>query len=98
MDTFHILYADDTLLLCGTEREQLIFLRVILLAFEDVYGLKINLAKSSIFSVNTDIQIEKLAGILGCKVESFPATYLGRPFGARGKDTNIWQALLTSVK
>lgn len=94
MDIFHILYADGTLLLCGAEREQLNFLRVILFA----YGLKTNLAKCSIFSVNTNIQIEKLAEILGCKVESFPATYLGRPFGARGKDTNIWQALLTSVK
>ena len=41
----HILYADDTLVFCGAEENQLCQLRCILLCFEAVLGLKVNLSK-----------------------------------------------------
>nr|XP_009757737.1 PREDICTED: uncharacterized protein LOC104210521 isoform X2 [Nicotiana sylvestris]XP_016467055.1 PREDICTED: uncharacterized protein LOC107789716 [Nicotiana tabacum] len=74
----HILYADDTLLLCETDNEQMLFLRGIF----------------SIFSINVDDCIEELADILGCKVENFPTIYLGFPLGARRNDQSIWQGVL----
>ena len=50
---------------------------VILICFEDVSGLNINLPKSAILGVAVDASSLHLAGILGCKVDSFPSNYLG---------------------
>lgn len=77
----HILYADDTLIICEANREQFFYLRGILLIFEAVTGLRVNLSKSSLFSINADNCIEDLAEVLGCKVEQLPTTYLGLPSG-----------------
>lgn len=65
----HILYVDDTLLLCEAKKEQFLHLRGILLASEAVTDLKNNLSKSSLFSVNVDSNVEELANFMGCKVE-----------------------------
>ncbi len=43
----HILFADDTLIFCGKDPTQLCYLKCILLFFEAISGLKINLGKSS---------------------------------------------------
>lgn len=43
----HLLFADDALLFCGVEEEQLRNLWVVLLCFEVVLGLKVNLGKMS---------------------------------------------------
>ena len=39
----HLLFADDTLIFCGVERDQLVHLKGVLLCFEAVSGLRINL-------------------------------------------------------
>lgn len=39
--------------------------------FEAITGLRVNLAKISIFSINADENIEELADSLDCKVENF---------------------------
>lgn len=90
----HILYADDTLVLCEVEKGNFLHLREILLAFEAVLGLKVNLAKSSVFSINADHCISDLADIMGCKVEQRPTTYLGLPLGAKKNDKKMWQGVL----
>jgi hypothetical protein len=43
MEVSHLLYADDTLLFCEPKVEQLRNLRCLLLCFEAISGLKINL-------------------------------------------------------
>lgn len=90
----HSLYADDTLLMCEADRNQVLHLSVVLFAFEAVIGLKINLAKSSMFSLNADSDINMLADIMGCKVEKFPTTYLGLPLGAKFKDKSVWNGVI----
>lgn len=79
----HLLYADDTLIFCGADREQVLYLNLTLLIFEAVSGLHINMLKSVIYPINEVQNIEELADILGCRTGIFPTTYLGLPFGAK---------------
>lgn len=65
-----------------------------MLIFEAVTGLKVNLAKCGIFSINADGCIEELADILGCKVEKFPTVYLGLPLGAKRNNQSTWRVAL----
>lgn len=80
--------------MCEADRNQVLHLSVVLFAFEAVIGLKINLAKSSMFSLNADSDINMLADIMGCKVEKFPTTYLGLPLGAKFKDKSVWNGVI----
>lgn len=50
-----------------------------LLCFEEVYKLKINLGKSELVPVGTVPKVEALAQILGCKMSKVPLKYLGLP-------------------
>jgi len=64
--------------------------RGVLLCFEAVSGLRINLAKSNIFSINADDCVKELPDILGGKVEKFPTVYLGLlPLGVKRKDKHL---------
>lgn len=62
----HLLYADDTLIFCGADRSQVLYLNLTLLIFEAISGLHINMLKSIIYPVNEVHNLEDLAGILGC--------------------------------
>lgn len=70
----------------GAEKEKYLYLRGVLLAFKAVSRLKVNLAKSSLFSINAYHCIEELADVMGCKVENLPTVYLELPLGAKKKN------------
>ena len=42
--------------------------------------------------------INGLAAILGCKVESLPVKYLGLPLGAQFKSVAIWSSILERME
>ena len=67
MQICHLLYADDTIILCEAKAEQVAFIRVTLVVFEAVSGLSINWRKSSIFPIKEVPQLQSLARILGVK-------------------------------
>ena len=89
----HLLYADDTLLFCKADKDELKFISWTLMWFEAVSGLKINLNKSEIIPIGTVANMEELALELGCKVGTLPTTYLGLPLGAKHKALSVWDSV-----
>ena len=78
----HLLFADDTLVLCDVNLGQILFLWLMLFWFEVVSGLKINIGKSELVPVGVVPNIGDMVDVLGCKQDSFPMKYLGLPLGA----------------
>ena len=81
----HLLYADDILLFCESNKDQLKFLSWTLMWFEAMSGLRINLSKSNIIPVGSVDNVEELAMELGCGVGSLTTLYMGLPLGASHK-------------
>jgi hypothetical protein len=75
----HLLFADDTLVFCGANDSQIRHLGALLVCFEAVLGLKVNLAKSALILVGSVGDVDQLAGLLGCGASTFPLKYLGLP-------------------
>ncbi|KAF5470940.1 hypothetical protein F2P56_011425 [Juglans regia] len=86
----HLLFADDILLFCEDNLGYIQSLKVILLCFEAVFALKINLVKTGMVAVGDVRDIRGLANILGCRVSSLPMKYLRLPLGATFKTKTIW--------
>jgi hypothetical protein len=86
----HLLFADDTLVFCGANESQIRHLGALLVCFEAVSGLKVNLAKSTLFPVGSVGDVDQLAGLLGCGTSTLPLKYLGLPLGASYKLKTMW--------
>jgi len=93
-----LLFADDILVFCEANPDHLRFLRVLLVCFEVVFGLKVNLAKSLLVLVGNVNNVAELASILGCGTSSLPLKYLGMPLGARHKATSIWDDIVVKME
>ena len=89
----HLLYADDTIIFCEANSEQLMCLRWTLMWFEAFSGLRINLNKSVIIPLGRVDNVELLAAELGCGVGSLPTTYLGLPLGAPHRAMRVWDPM-----
>lgn len=90
----HILYADDTLVFCNAEATQVGYLRCVLLSFEAVSGLKVNLGKSEMIPIGAVEDIGALAQILGRRLASLPSVYLGLPLGSFFKSKSAWDSVV----
>ena len=89
----HLLYADDTLLFCRVDQEQLAHLSWLLMWFESISGLRINLNKSEIISVGSVAEVDSMALELGCKVGALPSSYLALPLGAPHNSVSVWDGI-----
>ena len=94
----HLLFADNTLICCDANIDQLLILRMMLIWFEAVSGLKVNLGKSELVAVGAIHNFDLLVAILGCKQESLLMKYLGLPLGAKYKDKTIWNPILKKME
>ena len=89
----HLLYADNTILFCDTDPEQLLYMRMVLTCFEAVTGLKVNMNKSEMVPIGEVVRVEDLAVLLSCHVGSLPLQYLGMPLGASYKALGVWNPI-----
>jgi hypothetical protein len=77
-----IQYADDTLLNMQACSRQLLCLKALLEILTQSTGLRVNFAKSCLLPINlSNEKAALLAGLFGCKLGTFPFTYLGLPLG-----------------
>ena len=89
----HLLFADDTLVFCDTFQDQMAYLSWLLMWFEAISGLRINLDKSEILPIGRVENLEVLALEVGCNVGRLPTSYLGIPLGANHKSVAVWDGV-----
>jgi hypothetical protein len=77
----------------GFTRNQLRYVRLILLCFKAVLGLKVNLGKSELMAVGEIENIGNLTAYLGCRVAGLPMKYLGLLLAAAYKATSTWNGV-----
>ena len=71
---------------------------MVLIFFEAITGLKVNVGKSEIVLVGDVGDLNGLARILCCKVGTLPMRYLGMPLGAHCKDSSIWNPIIEKME
>ena len=86
----HLLFANDTLILCDADTEQLQYLSWTFMWFKVISELKVNLRKIEAIPMGEGIPMETLASVLGCKIGSLPTSYLGLLLRAPYKSTRVW--------
>ncbi|CAN1270601.1 Putative ribonuclease H protein At1g65750 [Linum perenne] len=97
-EVHHILFADDALVFCDANQDQVQNILAILICFEAVTGLKVNVHKSVMYTIGEVDDGEGLAKILGCSLGSFPTTYLGLPLGCRSSSRPIWEPVIHNTR
>ena len=88
------MFADDTILFCDVDVEKILHIRLLLLSFQAVTGLKVNVHKSEMVPIEEVDDVHALAEILGCRVGTLPMSYLGMPLGASHNSLSIWNPIL----
>ena len=89
----HLLFADDTLVFCDASQDPMAYLSWLLIWFEAISGLRINLDKSEILPVGRLENVKVLALEVGYKVGRLPTSYLGIPLGAIHKSMAVWDGV-----
>jgi hypothetical protein len=89
----HLLFADDALVFCGANESQIRHVGALLVCFEAVTGLKVNLSKSALVPVGLRGKVDQLASVLGCGIGDLPLKYLGLPLGVSFKLKAMWADL-----
>lgn len=79
---------------CEPSVSTILHMRCLLICFQMVFGLKINLNKTEMIRIGNRREEASLARILGCKVTNLPIKYLGLPFGAKYKDVRTWESII----
>ena len=78
--------------------EHLQNLKIVLLVFRQVLGLKINLEKNTISGINTRQELlSSLTSIFYCKVSGWPLSFLGLPLGGNPKTIGFWDPVVERI-
>ena len=71
---------------------------MLLLSFQAVTGLKVNVHKSEMVPIGEVDDVHALAEILGCRVGTLPMFYLGMPLGVSHNSHSIWNPILEKIE
>jgi hypothetical protein len=82
---------------CGANLNQIRFTSTLLVCFEAVSGLKVNMAKLVLVPVSKVDNAGELATVLGCKMASMLLKYLGLPLWASFKAKSIWDDVVEKI-
>lgn len=78
--------------------KQVANLKNIMLMYECILGLKVNLSKSCMAGVGMDeASLSNQADIIGSKAESWPLKYLGMPLGENPHALSFWDLLVKRI-
>lgn len=91
-------FTDDYLVFVSNLKEGIQNLRAILLMFEVVFGLRVNLPKSKMMAVGEVPNLDRLADVMGCTIFHFPRSYLGLPLRGRLKSKHPWDPVIERVE
>ncbi|XP_075645845.1 uncharacterized protein LOC142617023 [Castanea sativa] len=80
----HLLFAEDTLIFCGADLDQVLFLHMIFIWFEVVSGLKINLGKSELVPVGAKFKDKAIWNLILEKIERRLAGWNHLPIASGG--------------
>ena len=85
-------YADDTILFMDHDLDEARNLKMLLCAFEELSGLKINFHKSELFCFGDAAEsAPEYVDIFGCQLGQFPIQYLGIPIHYRRLTIAEWK-------
>jgi hypothetical protein len=85
-------YADDTVIFMDNDLEKAKNIKLLLCAFEQLSGFKINFYKSELFCYEAAKTNQfEYAQIFGCDLSSFPFRYLGIPMYHRKLMNKDWK-------
>ncbi|KAJ3686617.1 hypothetical protein LUZ61_015781 [Rhynchospora tenuis] len=96
---FLLQYADDTLIFATARGQAIKTLLLVLKAFSQVSGLRLNWNKTSFVPFNlNDNAISSIESLLSCSKSSLPLTYLGLPLTASRPSRLCFQQLIDKIR
>lgn len=99
IEVSHIQFADDTLLFSDGSSKMIENWKVFLSFYEKASGMSINMEKSSIIGLNMDEgEVQEMAGLMGCKADCLPFSYLGVTVGGRPRNDSFWDPVVDRTR
>ena len=99
MSLTHLQFADDTIIFCNADWDEMLVFKKILRCFEVMSGLKINFHKSVVCGVGVEDKfMDGFAGLLKCRKQKLPISYLGLPLGTSPRLKVTWSPVIDKIK
>ena len=90
----HLLFANDTILFYYVDVKQILHIQLLLLYFQTVTGLKVNVQKSEVVPIREVDDVHALAKIWAVELELCLCLILACCWGASHKSPSIWNPIL----